>query len=157
MIQAIPDAALPPGAQRFRTVSVYHFDDDFSVVEYDVTKHAVGDAGRGSAREGWHRMRFSHQPNGASYASHFGDQNRLRRQHVSQSWAKSLLPKGCWAQPVESWTNGTIGGMNGYLPLLIALIIFSYPSGSERQVLESRFQSGRWIMNPQEQACMCSL
>ena len=156
-IQNVDPTNIPQqGLQHFRTVSAYHFDDIIDLVEYDATRYPVGDAATSSSgpvREDWQRMRFRHLNNTASFVGNFEANNRLFRQRANQAWARQLLPRGCWAPTIENTTDPTVGGMNGLLPLLIALVLMSYPSGYERQVLQTRFNNGRWILNDNQQAC----
>ena len=144
------------GAPHFRTISIYHCMGQLNVVGFDATRYPVPPApaagGGGGNHEGWHRMCFHWRQDGSSLVTNIGGQTRLRRQRGDQVWARRLLPDGFQAAQIEPVTNPNVGGMSGLLPLLIALVILTYPTDYP---VEQLFQNGHWVMNPNLHQSMC--
>ena len=134
----------------FRTVSVYHSLGNLELVEYDATRQAVGAAaaaGAGNDYEGWRRMNFTWRNDGSSYATIFGNHPRLQSQRLNQTWATCILPDGFQALQRQNVTDLNVGGMNGWLPLLIALLVLRYPPDV---LLQNTFREGRWAIQSRQ-------
>ena len=155
-IQQVQPASVPT-QQLHRTISVYHFGGDLYLVNFDATTNPVGpSSSRGyPSTTDWQRMRFDHHSNGMSFAKSYGANDRLYRQRQNQSWAPILLPQGYWAYP-ENTTSNTVGGMGGYIGLMLAMIMYGYQQGQTQAILGTVFQNGQWNLNTsQVRPCMC--
>lgn len=145
---SIVDAGVPRAAQEYKTCSVYHEGAVFWIVSYDATARQVGEgrdttAARGDLAESdntddddlattdgedeenhdWSPLRFSKDTHGVYYAAQ-GREHRLMAcsRQATQAWASRLLTDVYFEEPVDEF-----GGMNGDLPLLIAMVAFTMP------------------------------
>lgn len=157
-IREVPAAAVPKSAM-FRTYSVYHCQDTFYVVDYDATRQAVGDQqpldssspNNDQHYSGWQRLGFQHN-GGSSFASLVGVKDRLERSRPNSVWTKLLLPPA-YHGPAPGHCEGA--GMNGHLPLMLALILLAYEREHARWVLENLFQQGIWLLHDRTGVCKC--
>lgn len=148
-------AAAVSQSAKFRTYSVYHCQDTFYVVDYDAVRYPVGeinppqDAAPNSDHDphyvGWQRMSFQHT-GGSSFASLAGNADRLERSEPACPWTVRLLPPA-YHGPRPKYGEST--GMNGHLPLLLALILLAYGREMSERVLENLFQNGVWGFHDQ--------
>ncbi|KAI9726032.1 MAG: hypothetical protein M1828_002040 [Chrysothrix sp. TS-e1954] len=158
---------LPTGFsnQEFRTFSMYYRNDKFYIVDYDATKHPVGDAdplmssGDSSDEDrpststsaerwiDWQRMRFTHReyPVRDSFATFAGDKSKLIAQRRDQRWVATLLPLSHHAERIT--TDPSCAGMNGYLPILLGLIVYAHEVRLAPWVLTNLFQEGTWTFS----------
>ncbi|KAK5112306.1 hypothetical protein LTR85_011578 [Meristemomyces frigidus] len=81
----------------------------------------------------WTTLTFRYSNNYVSYAGQRLEQQRLCLKNQSQDWATQLLPDTYRA--VSQTSNTRYGGLNGELPLLLALVALSIPARSVAQYL----------------------
>ncbi|KAI7210274.1 hypothetical protein KC333_g8309 [Hortaea werneckii] len=144
-------SALPLTLREYKCYSVYHDHAFLWTVDYDATTERVGDGRDTTAANGngndssdeddnssessgdeeederpdWSTMSFSP---GASYTSYAGQRQQQQRLHCrrhDQLWATQLLTDIYTAQQENQ--NPQYGGLNGELPLLIALLALTMP------------------------------
>ncbi|KAL9054101.1 MAG: hypothetical protein Q9162_004358 [Coniocarpon cinnabarinum] len=126
----------------FETVSVYYAQGNIYLVDFDATRYAVGSAapdGADSPTTGWRRMCFTWRANGSSRADIAGPQESLRAWRSDQLWAARLLPDGF--RPTVPSSIGP--GMDGSLPLLLALLFFRYPVNVQ---LSAAYREHKWAL-----------
>ncbi|RMY72385.1 hypothetical protein D0862_14468 [Hortaea werneckii] len=148
--------ALPSNLREYKCYSVYHDHAFLWTVDYDATAEKVGDgkdttAANGSGdgndssdesdtssessddeeeeeeeeRPDWSTMSFSLGASYTSYAGQRQQQQRLHYRRQDQLWATQLFTDIYTAQ--QEHQNPQYGGLNGELPLLIALLALTMP------------------------------
>lgn len=162
--------------RHYKTFSIYIEQDIFHIVNYDATQYKVGDGrqqisepasdsddadsidtildGSSTLRHqqnfmDWSRLRFDHsEENGSfgSYATYAGSHPRLRTQRPDQFWARRLLPESYHADPRGWTTHSQYGGMNGELPILLALVAFSVERTKLAAAFATAFANGKWVV-----------
>ncbi|KAI7206589.1 hypothetical protein KC343_g3015 [Hortaea werneckii] len=147
-------SALPSTVREYKCYSVYHDHAYLWTVDYDATAERVGDGrdttaanGNGNSndssdesdnssdsssdeegeeeRPDWSTMSFSLGTSYASYAGQRQQQQRLHCRRRDQLWATQLFTDIYTAQ--QENRNPQYGGLNGELPLLIALLALTMP------------------------------
>ncbi|KAI9651595.1 MAG: hypothetical protein M1831_000581 [Alyxoria varia] len=139
-----------PSAPLLDVFSIYYSHGHFYIVNYDATRFGVGDGGSQSSTNwmGWRIMRFSWDThNQPSYVSFTGEKDNLATQRSDQAWVTKLLPSAYHAQPGTTTNHPQRGGMNGDLPLLLALIVFSIGREHADWALKNLFTEGKWTMH----------
>ncbi|KAI7467044.1 hypothetical protein KC357_g7214 [Hortaea werneckii] len=147
--------ALPSNLREYKCYSVYHDHAYLWTVDYDATAERVGDGrdttaanGNGNGNESsdeddsssessdeeeteerpdWSTMSFSVGSSYTSYAGQRQQQQRLHCRRRDQLWATQLFTDIYTAQ--QETQNPQYGGLNGELPLLIALLALTMPPG----------------------------
>ncbi|KAI6914885.1 hypothetical protein D0869_03454 [Hortaea werneckii] len=145
--------ALPSNLREYKCYSVYHDHAFLWTVDYDATAERVGDGrdttaanGNGNGndssdednsssessddeeeeeRPDWSTMSFSLGSSYTSYAGQRQQQQRLHCRRHDQLWATQLFTDIYTAQ--QENRNPQYGGLNGELPLLIALLALTMP------------------------------
>ncbi|KAI6837815.1 hypothetical protein KC332_g799 [Hortaea werneckii] len=145
--------ALPSTVREYKCYSVYHDHAYLWTVDYDATAEKVGDGrdttaanGNGNCndssdeddsdnessgedeneeRPDWSTMSFSLGSSYTSFAGQRQQQQRLHCRRRDQFWALQLFTDIYTAQ--QENRNPQHGGLNGELPLLIALLAFTMP------------------------------
>lgn len=101
--------------------------------------------------ERWQPISFTwDEADYSSYASYAGDQGRLRLQRADQWWTNSLLPN-IYHGPLSAG----YGGLNGDLPLLLGLVVFSALPQEVSNILTRYFQQGKWYPHSQNDTRGC--
>ncbi|KAK4501718.1 hypothetical protein PRZ48_007527 [Zasmidium cellare] len=136
-------AALRTRAVPYKTYSLYHARGVFWIVDYDVTRHKVGDGKHdeddadesssgdedNGAYDDWSELTFGpaniEEHPFLSYAGHHQNTRRLLAQRRGQDWVQHLIPDRY--QSHFTATDGKSGGLVGELPLLIGLAAMSLP------------------------------
>ena len=147
-------SALPSMVREYKCYSVYHDHAYLWTVNYDATAERVGDGrdttaanGNGNGdnssdesvnssdsssdeegeeeRPDWSTMSFSLGTSYTSYAGQRQQQQRLHCKRPDQLWATQLFTDIYTAQ--QENRNPQYGGLNGELPLLIALLALTMP------------------------------
>ena len=145
-----------PGAPLLDVFSIYYSHGHFYIVNYDATRFGVGENGGRSSSNwmGWSIIRFNWDThNQPSYASFTGEKDNLATQRPDQAWVTKLLPSAYHAQPGTSTSQPQAGGMNGSLPLLLALIVFSIGREHADWALKTLFSGGKWTMHRERNGC----
>lgn len=131
-IYAVPTNILPP-LNHFKTFPLFYCGGlGFYVLQGDGTA-----PGRG---ESWHTIRFDPVANGSSYLTPAGANETLQCQRADQKWAHKLLPNIYHGPQTQDPHQG---GLQGELPILLALAAMSMNTTSLQQWLPWMFQSSR--------------
>jgi hypothetical protein len=141
-VEELPDDATP-----FKTYSIYHNEGRIWIVPYDATQNEVGNGGASHGYIGWRLLSFLHCiPTGttASLATYAGNQPRLAYQRPDQRWVGRLLPPNFHAWEQQHTTYDGYGGMNGHLPIIIALIMFSARRSHAERDITHCLQGDSW-------------
>jgi hypothetical protein len=135
-IHLLPNHTIPP-LEHYKTFSVFYCAGlGFYVLHGDGTAPAPG--------ETWRTIRFDPVTDGSSHLTPTGASETLQWQRADQQWAERLLPniyRGTQTQ------DPRLGGLQGELPIFLALAAMSMGTASLPQYLPWMFQNSRWHMH----------
>lgn len=131
----------PSGSHQFKTITMYYCA---GLGFWILNENALTISNE--SWQTWHPLRFTHADNDySSHATGAGDMPTLRMQRSDQTWPRLLLPDIYHAPQIlpDNQYRG-YGGLNGELPILLALVAFSTSRERLRDVLPMAFQQEAW-------------
>ncbi|OCK80610.1 hypothetical protein K432DRAFT_39937 [Lepidopterella palustris CBS 459.81] len=134
-----PLDAQPRTCAHYKTYSIY-YDQGFWVFNGDVVQGKEGEA--------WHRLSFTHdETDYSSYLTNAGEHHTLRTQRFDQRWPQMLLPDIYHIPAHLRIDSPQYGGLNGELPIFLALIAFSIHPNHVGWALANCFKNGSWLVH----------